>query len=154
MDEADLPPDQGPMPRLSATPAEARITPIEPGHLSALMMQYGSMQLRWYAPVDQDHQVPHDRDELYVVVSGTAVFVRATEAVPFGETEALGMENPERVAVAPGDALFVPAGTEHRFEDMSEGFATWMIFYGPEGGEGSLAPLEVPASLLEDPADQ
>ena len=72
MDEADLPPDQGPMPRLSATPAEARITPIEPGHLSALMMQYGSMQLRWYAPVDQDHHVPHDRDELYVVVSGTA----------------------------------------------------------------------------------
>ena len=141
------------MPRLSVTPAEARLANIEAGHLSALLMQYGSMQLRWYAPNQEDHQVPHDRDELYVVVSGTAVFVRATEAVPFGEVESLGMESPERVAVAPGDALFVPAGTVHRFEDMSEGFAAWMIFYGPEGGEGSQPPIEMPASLLEDPAD-
>ena len=40
-----------------------------------------------------------------------------------------------RVAVKPGDALFVPAGTEHRFEAMSLDFGAWMIFYGPEGGE-------------------
>jgi len=33
--------------------------------------------------------------------------------------------------------LFVPAGVEHRFENFSDDFATWVIFYGPEGGEGS-----------------
>ena len=28
------------------------------------------------------------------------------------------------------------AGVEHRFEDFSADFATWVFFYGPEGGEG------------------
>ena len=111
-------------------------------------MQYGSLQLRWYAPVEEDHQVPHDRDELYVVVAGTAVFICAADAVPFGEDEGLGMESPERVAVAPGDVLFVPAGAKHRFEEMSEGFAAWMIFYGPEGGEGALVPVDAAAPFL------
>lgn len=26
----------------------------------------------------------------------------------------------------------------HRFEEFSEDFATWVFFYGPEGGEGVL----------------
>jgi quercetin dioxygenase-like cupin family protein len=39
--------------------------------------------------------------------------------------------------VQPGDALFVPAGTVHRFEAMSAEFGAWMIFYGPEGGEAA-----------------
>ena len=65
-------------------------------------MRYGSMQLRWYAPHREDHQVPHDRDEMYFVVTGSAAFVRATEAVPFAEEEALGMESPERVSVGRG----------------------------------------------------
>jgi mannose-6-phosphate isomerase-like protein (cupin superfamily) len=34
-----------------------------------------------------------------------------------------------------GDILFVPAGAIHRFEDFTADFATWVIFYGPEGGE-------------------
>jgi hypothetical protein len=75
----------GDMPRLRVTPSEARRAPIEPGHLSAVLLQHGSMQLRWYAPNDIDPQAPHDRDELYVVVEGAAVFVRADEATPFGE---------------------------------------------------------------------
>jgi hypothetical protein len=29
----------------------------------------------------------------------------------------------------------VPAGVEHRFEEFSGDFGTWVIFYGPEGGE-------------------
>ena len=135
------------MPRLLVTPAEARVAPIEPGHLSAILLRYGSMQLRWYAPLGDDRQVPHDRDELYVVVSGHAAFVRAAEAVPFSDIPAMEMDTPERVSVAPGDVLFVPAGAEHRFEDMSEDFGAWMIFYGPEGGEGLLPPF--PASTLD-----
>jgi hypothetical protein len=35
----------------------------------------------------------------------------------------------------PGELLFVPAGVVHRFEDFSDDFATWVMFYGPEGGE-------------------
>ena len=35
-----------------------------------------------------------------------------------------------------GDVLFVPAGMEHRFENFSDDFATWVVFYGKEGGEG------------------
>jgi len=31
--------------------------------------------------------------------------------------------------------LFVPAGVEHRFEHFSEDFSTWVVFYGPRGGE-------------------
>jgi hypothetical protein len=31
--------------------------------------------------------------------------------------------------------LFVPAGIEHRFYDFSDDFCTWVMFYGPEGGE-------------------
>jgi hypothetical protein len=30
----------------------------------------------------------------------------------------------------------VPAGVEHRFEEFTEDLAVWVIFYGPEGGEG------------------
>jgi mannose-6-phosphate isomerase-like protein (cupin superfamily) len=72
-----------------------------------------------YAPRGIDPQQPHTRDELYVVMRGSGVFVN-------GDT---------RHAFAPGDVLFVPAGVTHRFEDFSDDFATWVMFYGPEGGE-------------------
>lgn len=128
------------MPRLRVTPDEARRIAVEPGHLSAKLMGHGSMELRWYVPQTlrpngEDPQVPHDRDELYVIVSGTGVFIRAEETAPFGDDLAISLRGEERVAVQPGDVLFVPAGTVHRFEAMSPDFATWMIFYGPEGGE-------------------
>lgn len=31
--------------------------------------------------------------------------------------------------------MFVPAGMTHRFEDFSADFVTWVVFWGPEGGE-------------------
>jgi len=31
--------------------------------------------------------------------------------------------------------LFVPAGVEHRFTRFTPDFVTWVIFYGPKGGE-------------------
>lgn len=34
-----------------------------------------------------------------------------------------------------GDLLFVTAGTEHQIEEISENFAMWRVFYGPNGGE-------------------
>ena len=91
----------------------------ERGRLSALLLQHGSMALRWYAPHGSDEQKPHDQDEIYLVARGHGRFERGGEDVAFG----------------PGDALFVPAGMAHRFIDFTDDFATWVIFYGPEGGE-------------------
>lgn len=83
------------------------------------LMQRGSMSIEYYAPVGTDPQQPHLQDELYVILSGTGIFFRDNELVTF----------------KPGDVLFVPAGMVHRFEKFTEDFATWVIFYGPDGGE-------------------
>ena len=83
------------------------------------LFQQGTLEVEIYRPVGTDRQKPHAKDELYVVISGSGTFVHGDERSPFG----------------PGDALFVRAGIVHRFEDFSVDFATWVFFYGPEGGE-------------------
>jgi mannose-6-phosphate isomerase-like protein (cupin superfamily) len=125
--EADIP--------LRATVADAHRAPIEANCLSARLMQHGSMHLRWYSPGQQDRQNPHDRDEVYIVVTGRAKFIRARAASPLDDQDLVNPAGYDRIAVGPGDALFVPAGTEHRFEDLTADFGAWIIFYGPEGGE-------------------
>jgi len=105
--------------RFRVSVAEAERAPVPAGRRSATVLAHGSMEVRWYAPVGVDAQTPHDRDELYVVHRGTGWFVNGAARHRFG----------------PGDVLFVPAGVEHRFEEFSEGFATWVVFYGPIGGE-------------------
>ena len=80
---------------------------------------HGSLVVELYAPVGTDPQTPHDRDEVYFVVSGSGDFVVADGRSPFGA----------------GDALFVAAGAVHRFENFSPDFAAWVVFYGPRGGE-------------------
>ena len=67
-----------------------------------------------YRPVEIDDQTPHTRDEIYIVAAGTGDFMCAGEREEF----------------IPGDVLFVPAGIEHRFENFSEDFATWVVFVG------------------------
>lgn len=99
--------------------AQAKAAPVEDGRASALLMRHGSMSLRYYAPRGGDAQTPHDQDELYLVAQGSGMFRCADTARPFG----------------PGDVLFVPAGVAHRFEDFSDDFGTWVVFYGAEGGE-------------------
>ncbi len=84
-----------------------------------LMHQYGSMHLEYYAPKLIDKQTPHQQDEIYVITSGNADFYRGKE----------------KISCKKGDVIFVPSIMEHHFEDFSEDFATWVIFYGKEGGE-------------------
>ena len=72
-----------------------------------------------FAPRGVDNQQPHTRDEVYLVIRGSGRFVFGSERVTFG----------------PGDFLFVPAGVAHRFENFTEDFVVWVLFYGPEGGE-------------------
>jgi mannose-6-phosphate isomerase-like protein (cupin superfamily) len=83
------------------------------------VFRHGSLSVEFYKPDKIDHQKPHDRDEVYVVVSGTGTF--------YNEGRRWGFK--------PGDFLFVPAGAEHRFESFTDDFATWVFFYGPVGGE-------------------
>jgi uncharacterized RmlC-like cupin family protein len=45
------------------------------------------------------------------------------------------MREEEKISCMSGDVLFVRAGVKHKFENFSDDFATWVIFYGPEGGE-------------------
>ncbi len=84
-----------------------------------ILLEHGTLELGFYQPDKVDPQQPHDRDEVYIIQNGSGFFVLGTIRQPF----------------EPGEALFVPAGVEHRFEDFSEDFAAWVIFYGPPGGE-------------------
>jgi mannose-6-phosphate isomerase-like protein (cupin superfamily) len=83
------------------------------------VFRHGSLEVEIYQPVGVDPQKPHTRDEVYVVISGSGVFVSGGVRRPF----------------EPGEVLFAPAGAEHRFEEFTPDFATWVFFYGPEGGE-------------------
>lgn len=127
-------PNAPPAPKLRVTIADALQTLPDAGRSTALMMSYGTMEVRWFAPQMPDPQTPHDRDELYIIVSGTGMFVRGVDAAPFDDVT-LMVQGADRVPFGPGDALFVPAGAVHRFEEFSEDFACWVMFYGPEGGE-------------------
>ena len=118
MDGQDFPP-----PKLRATPAEARRVPTDPGRATALLMSHGTMELRWFAPGAHDPQTPHDRDELYIIVSGTGTFMRAQDSRAMEDDTSLPLGGVDRVPFGPGDAIFVPAGTEHRFEEFSGDFA-------------------------------
>lgn len=86
-------------------------------------LAHGSLSVELFAPatsrLGRDIQQPHVQDELYVVQRGTSTFWRD------GQTASVG----------PGDILFVPAGASHRFENFSPDFVTWVVFYGPSGGE-------------------
>lgn len=85
------------------------------------VLQHGTMKVEYYKPEKVDLQKPHVQDELYIIASGSGAFIRADE----------------KVSCQTNDVLFVPAGIEHRFEDFTDDFATWVIFYGAEGGEAS-----------------
>ncbi|QIN84806.1 cupin domain-containing protein [Rubrobacter tropicus] len=100
---------------------EAALTrlPGPDGERFARVLGHGSMEVEVYAPRGRDPQQPHTKDELYFVVSGSGEFVNGPDRHPFG----------------PGDALFVPAGVEHRFESFTDDLVVWVVFYGPEGGE-------------------
>ncbi|UMG94248.1 cupin domain-containing protein [Nocardioides sp. TF02-7] len=61
-----------------------------------------------------DAQQPHTEDEIYVCTTG-----RATLWTPDGSAP-----------VEPGSVLFVPAGEEHRFVDVTEDL-TVIVVFGP-----------------------
>lgn len=106
--------------KFKISPAEAKKQLLEENEFPfTVVMKQGSMSIEYFAPEKIDIQTPHKQDEIYVIIKGDGFFVRDSE----------------RAACKKGDILFVPAGMEHRFENFSEDFATWVIFYGADGGE-------------------
>jgi mannose-6-phosphate isomerase-like protein (cupin superfamily) len=59
-----------------------------------------------------DDQTAHAEDEVYVVTAGRARLVTGS-----GTAE-----------VGPGDVVYVPAGEEHRFVDVTENLALLVVF--------------------------
>jgi len=88
------------------------------------LFRHGTLTVELYAPRGNDPQKPHARDEIYVIITGKGRFQHGSHETTFG----------------PGDLLFVPAGEEHRFVEFGEDFATWVFFYGPQGGELEVLP--------------
>ena len=64
-----------------------------------------------------DGQVPHTEDEIYVVTAGRAVLQAAEDGA----------------VVGPGSVIYVAAGEEHRFSDVTEDFAAIVLFAPAEG---------------------
>jgi mannose-6-phosphate isomerase-like protein (cupin superfamily) len=85
----------------------------------ATVFAHGSLEVEIYAPRRIDRQQPHRRDEVYVVAQGSGDFVCRDQ----------------RVGFTAGDLLFAAAGVPHHFENFSDDFCTWVLFYGPEGGK-------------------
>jgi mannose-6-phosphate isomerase-like protein (cupin superfamily) len=101
------------------TPTEALAALGKASANFVTLFEQGTLEVEIYRPVGVDRQKPHAKDELYVVISGSGTFLHGDARSPFG----------------PGDVLFVRAGIAHRFEEFTTDFATWVFFYGPEGGE-------------------
>jgi len=123
--------------------ADALALPLPQGRRSSEVFVDDDLEIRLYAPKGHDPQTPHDRDELYVVAAGHGNF-RVGERVE---------------AFAPGALLYVAAHETHRFEDFSDDFATWVVFYGtvkvppPAGRTGRQISLAA-ARALKPPPDR
>jgi len=95
--------------------AAALALPRTPGR-SAEVFVDNDLEVRFAARPTDGPQVPHLRDELYFVAAGTGRY-RVEDKV---------------TAVGAGDVLFCAAHVAHGFEEISEDFSVWVIFYGPE----------------------
>src|SRR5258708_6923800 len=89
------------------------------GERFAAIFEHGTLLVEIYAPRGRDPQSPHTRDEIYFVAAGHSEYVCGDKRQTFGPT----------------DMLFAAAGVKHRFENFSDDFVVWVIFYGPDGGE-------------------
>lgn len=73
----------------------------------------GNVTLVFFAPRGTDHQTSHTEDEFYFIARGSGELV----------IDEIGH------AFVTGDSFFVPAGVAHHFENFTDDFATWAIFF-------------------------
>jgi mannose-6-phosphate isomerase-like protein (cupin superfamily) len=88
--------------------------PRTPGRSAEVFID-GDLEVRFAARPTNGPRVPHERDELYFVAAGTARY-RVEDKV---------------TDVGPGGVLFCAARVAHGFEDNSDDFPVWVLFYGP-----------------------
>jgi len=81
--------------------------------LSELVLSKGSLEVRYYEPGSQDMQVPHNQEELYFVIAGTAQLKYDKGHIPCGV----------------GDVIFVPKKSPHKFVEISKDFAVWVVYF-------------------------
>ena len=98
--------------------AQAHI-PGPAGERATTVLRRGPLDVALSMPRHPSQQTPHAQDEIYFIIRGRGFLLHDRKRDPF---EA-------------GDILFVAAGTEHQFEDTTDGLALWRVFYGPHGGE-------------------
>jgi mannose-6-phosphate isomerase-like protein (cupin superfamily) len=73
----------------------------------------GKVSLVFFAPRNTDYQTSHEGDEFYVIVRGKGCLIIGSDTF----------------SCETGDAFFVPAKTPHHFENFTDDFATWAIFF-------------------------
>jgi mannose-6-phosphate isomerase-like protein (cupin superfamily) len=90
----------------------------EGGELYDEFLRVESLSAGMYVlPADEpDPQAPHDEDELYVVLAGSASFTAADQTI----------------LVGPGTTIFVPAHEAHWFHDVTERLEVVVVFAPPE----------------------
>jgi mannose-6-phosphate isomerase-like protein (cupin superfamily) len=76
-------------------------------------LKKGNVTLVFFAPRGTDYQTFHEEDEFYFIARGSGELI---------------IEN-KVFSCSAGDAFFVPAFQNHRFENFSDDFATWAIFF-------------------------
>lgn len=103
--------------RVSLAEGLARL-PGPSGERYASVIEHGTLTVEIYAPRGTDAQLPHTRDEVYVVMSGSGWFT----------------SGPDRHRFGPGDVMFVPANVPHRFDEFSDDLALWAVFCSPQNG--------------------
>src|SRR5438309_1365883 len=95
--------------------AAARALQPPEGSRAAEVFRDDDVWIRFAARPTSGPQLPHDRDEFYIVASGTARY-----RWDGGET-----------IIGPGDMMFAAAHTPHGYDQFSEDFSVWVVFYGP-----------------------
>jgi mannose-6-phosphate isomerase-like protein (cupin superfamily) len=98
-----------------ASLADALALPRTPGR-SAEVFVDDDLEIRFAAKPTNGPQTPHLKDEIYFVARARARY-RIEGCVS---------------DVGAGDVLFAAAHAPHGFEDPSEDFCVWVIFYGPQ----------------------
>jgi quercetin dioxygenase-like cupin family protein len=103
---------------MQATPAPVSLAaalalPRTPGR-SAEVFVDGDLEVRFAAKPTNGPQVPHLKDEIYFVAAGKGRY-RVEDIV---------------TDVAAGDVLFCAAHVPHGFEDITDDFCVWVLFYG------------------------
>ena len=102
--------------------AEAQVgIPGPAGERATSVLQRGTLDAALGLPLRPSLQTPHAQDEIYFIIRGRGVLIHDSK----------------RDAFDSGDLLFVAAGIEHQFDDITDDLALWRVFYGPTGGEVS-----------------